>query len=399
MSAPINIIAFWNDVLAPSVPLLRRDSWHAWQVALAALFCLSFLVPARGTIPPDGVAAATRAAQLELLREMRESFEEEAPEEEELAKVMEKLREIEAMFEEGSLDERDLMIELARLEEELEKSMADPGVAGLARELDAVSPYLAADAASRAVGEALQRKELKKASEAMKALAEKAREGALSKEDKMNLASAMQAASKAVANSAGSGGRGKSGGRFMEGGEQDGGRQDQGNKNSNSFEGDLAKGAEALRVSDQEGFENASKSMSDKMARLQKLFDSQSMREQLAMCRAELGQCEGGSKPGNKAGNGGLKAGSAPAGDNRGDRTGLEDSASELLKIAGMAGEGTVRTETEMTAGETAPAGRTAKEVHSEYSAVAEEAIERENVPLSHRLHVKRYFQEIRPKE
>lgn len=37
---PIDVISFWRDVLAPAVPLLRRDTWWAWQVALKALFAL-----------------------------------------------------------------------------------------------------------------------------------------------------------------------------------------------------------------------------------------------------------------------------------------------------------------------------------------------------------------------
>jgi len=41
----------------------------------------------------------------------------------------------------------------------------------------------------------------------------------------------------------------------------------------------------------------------------------------------------------------------------------------------------------------------TAKELHASYAAAAEEVIEKENVPLSHRYHVKRYFQAIRPQE
>src|ERR1043166_7346977 len=39
------------------------------------------------------------------------------------------------------------------------------------------------------------------------------------------------------------------------------------------------------------------------------------------------------------------------------------------------------------------------KEVHANYAAVAEEVIEKEDIPLSHRYHVKRYFQAIRPSE
>ena len=39
-SAPLDILTFWDEVLSPSVPLLQRDTWEAWEVALKALFAL-----------------------------------------------------------------------------------------------------------------------------------------------------------------------------------------------------------------------------------------------------------------------------------------------------------------------------------------------------------------------
>ena len=40
MTAPLDIISFWRDVLAPYVPLLQQDSWSAWKAALRAMFGL-----------------------------------------------------------------------------------------------------------------------------------------------------------------------------------------------------------------------------------------------------------------------------------------------------------------------------------------------------------------------
>ena len=40
-STPLDILSFWNEVLAPAVPLLRRDTWNPWKAALRALFGLS----------------------------------------------------------------------------------------------------------------------------------------------------------------------------------------------------------------------------------------------------------------------------------------------------------------------------------------------------------------------
>ena len=64
-----------------------------------------------------------------------------------------------------------------------------------------------------------------------------------------------------------------------------------------------------------------------------------------------------------------------------------------------MAGNGPVESEVEETDGQTAESRVSAKEMFTEYQAVAEQAIEGEEIPLSHRFHVKRYFQSIRPEE
>jgi hypothetical protein len=64
-----------------------------------------------------------------------------------------------------------------------------------------------------------------------------------------------------------------------------------------------------------------------------------------------------------------------------------------------MAGDGPVESEVEMTEGQTSASTLEAKEMYNEYAAVAEQALEQEEIPLSHRFHVKRYFQAIRPEE
>jgi hypothetical protein len=64
-----------------------------------------------------------------------------------------------------------------------------------------------------------------------------------------------------------------------------------------------------------------------------------------------------------------------------------------------MAGEGPVQSEIETVEGQTTDSQITAQDLYAEYAAVAEEAIDQEEIPLSHRFHVKRYFQAIRPVE
>jgi len=94
-----------------------------------------------------------------------------------------------------------------------------------------------------------------------------------------------------------------------------------------------------------------------------------------------------------------LAAGTGASDDPLADATRIEDSYRQLLQVTGQAGEGPVETQTEITEGQLSPSQIALKDVHAEFAAVAEEAIENETIPLSHRFHVKRYFQSIRPKE
>ena len=100
---------------------------------------------------------------------------------------------------------------------------------------------------------------------------------------------------------------------------------------------------------------------------------------------------------GSGIGKGGLKAGTGATGSPFGESSRLADSYRELLKIQGMIGEGPTETEIEYGEAEDADSQLTTKDIYAEYAAVAEAAIEREEIPLSHRFHVKRYFQAIKP--
>jgi hypothetical protein len=167
----------------------------------------------------------------------------------------------------------------------------------------------------------------------------------------------------------------------------------------------LAQASEALEKSDAEGFKGACKGMADKLGLLKKCNGLKSACNKIGLCKACLGQCDNkqlgyslGPKTLNK-GKGGLKAGTSTAGDPLGEANRLADSYKQLLQIAGQSGQGPTETETEVTDGQLSPSQLKAKELHANYAAAAEEVIEKENIPLSHRYHVKRYFQAIRPQE
>ena len=145
--------------------------------------------------------------------------------------------------------------------------------------------------------------------------------------------------------------------------------------------------------------------MGDKLGLMKKCQGMKSACNKLGLCKSCLGQCDSkelGFKVGMKTqskGKGGLKAGTAASGDPYGDPNRLADSYKKMMKVSGEAGAGPVESETEITDGQMSQSQVDLKQIHANYAAVAEEVIEREDIPLSHRYHVKRYFQAIRPQE
>jgi len=124
------------------------------------------------------------------------------------------------------------------------------------------------------------------------------------------------------------------------------------------------------------------------------------MKECMSLCKLGLGQCQSngsGSAAGQRPG--GLKAGKGTGGDPLGEGQRLSDSFRELVRVQGIAGDGPVDSEVEITDGQSSESQVSVREIHSDYAAVAEAALEQENIPISHRFHVKRYFQAIRPAE
>jgi hypothetical protein len=353
---------------------------YAWLLpAFLGLLALSFFVPPYAK-PGTAEAAVDfqKQRQLSEIRQLQKELEDSAKDEEELKEVLEKLKNVEKRFDRGELKERDVMIELARLDQELSKKLAELGVEALVGEIDPMVPHLMASAASRAVASNLKEEKLEEAAKEMEKLAKKAQKGELSEQDKKDLALNMGVAASKL-----------------------------GSKSKNSFAGDLSQASEAMKSGDGKSFESAAGNMSNKFKRVGKFKKMNQARKRIGLCKAGLGQkecascngegcgmCQGlGQKPG------GLKAGTGTAGDPKGERTRLEDSYKQMVKITGMAGEGPVESEVEVTEGQTSESQVDVKEVYSEYAEVAEQAIEREEIPLSHRFHVKRYFQAIRPQE
>ncbi|MDA7510715.1 hypothetical protein N8612_03480, partial [Verrucomicrobia bacterium] len=318
----------------------------------------------------------TKQLQLEELKTLEEEFAAAEEEDPELQATLEKLRELQEKFEQGDLSDRDLMIELARLDEELRQKTEQLGVQHLEGELNVVVPHMMGSASTQQVATAIQEKNLEDAAEELEKLAEQAREGRLSQEEKKQLAMNFGAAAAKL-----------------------------GKPSSNSFSGDFSSASEALESSDTEGFCSACKSMGDKLMKVNKARKMALASKKLGECKACIGQCNsdiGGYVlgPKNKSNKkGGLRAGTGASDDPLSDPTRLEDSYRQLLQIKGQAGNGPVESETEITEGQLSPSQLAIKDLHAEFAAVAEEAIENEAIPLSHRFHVKRYFQTIRPKE
>lgn len=368
---------------------------HATLVpVLTVVLLLSFLVPTRnGRGPVEAAVNPVKERQLSELRQLQDELR-RVDGKEQFGDVLEKLKEIEQRFQYGALKDRDVMIELARLDEQLTKRMAAMGVENLANEVTQVLPHLSASQASHSVAQAIKEEKLDQAAEEMHKLTQRVEKGELPDEQKDELALNMSVAASKL-----------------------------GGKSKNSFSGDLAKASEALKSGDHQEFSEAGTSIGTKMRSVDQHKKMQSMRKRISLYKAGLGRqdacsacngqgcqaCKGrglgqgknGKEEGQGEGGakGGLKAGTKAAGDPLGEGTRLADSYRELLKVTGTAGTGPVESQVEITEGATSESGVAAKDIYEEYAAVAEQAIEREEIPLSHRFHVKRYFQAIRPAE
>ncbi len=344
--------------------------------ALASLLlAASLFLPSPAPVETAQAAIdAIKQQQIEELDELEKElavYEEEEPE---VQEALEKLRQIQKQFKEGDLSDRDLMIELARLSDELQQKRGKLGVQQLESELNIIVPHLMGSDSTKPIAAAIQKNQMNKAAKKLEELSEKARKEALTEADKKQMAVNLGTAVSKL-----------------------------GSPSGNSFAGDFSKASEALKNSDTKSFCAACKSISDKFKRVGQAKKMAMACNKLGECKASIGQCNvGGYKLADK--NKSNKKGSLPAGtdmsnDPFNDPTRLEDSYRQLLRVTGQVGEGPVETETEITEGQLSPSRLALKNVHAEFEAAAETAIENETIPLSRRFHVKRYFQTIRPKE
>jgi hypothetical protein len=355
-----------------------RFQWPRFSVYLPIVllvFVLSFLVPPISA--PTTANAATdvvKQAQLNQLQDLQQELQKEGSQE--VQEVLKKLQDIRKQFEKGEFSERDVLLQLARLDEILRQKTSQLGLENLEAEMNTIVPHLMSAAAAKDVAAALKENKLDKAADELQKLAEKVKQDKLSKEQKRELTMNLGVCASKL-----------------------------GGKENGSFGKDFANATEAMEKSDSQAFQSACKSMCDKLGLMKKCQGMKSACLKLGNCKSCLGQCESkelgftiGLKQQGK-GKGGLKAGTSTTGDPYGEANRLADGYAKIVKISGQAGAGPVESETEITEGQASQSQLDPKEVHANYAAVAEEVIEKEDIPLSHRYHVKRYFQAIRPSE
>ncbi len=362
-----------REVNSGSLFRLRLPAHTAWLSLGLILIAASLFVPlSPGMEQVQAAVDPTKELQLDELKALTEDLATDP----EMEETLKELRELEEKFEQGEITDRDLMIELARLDEKLRQKNEQLGVQHLEGELNTIIPHLMGSAATQQVATALKENQMNKAVEELEKLAEQARENKLSDEQKQQMAVNFGAAAAKL-----------------------------GQPNANSFAGEFATASESLESSNTKGFCSATKAMGDKFKKLNQALKIAKACKKIGECKACIGQCNsnvggyklGAKKKGNKKG--GLAAGTAASDEPLGEASRLSDSYRQLLQVAGQAGEGPIETETEITEGQLSPSQLAVKDLHAEFAAVAEEAIENETIPLSHRFHVKRYFQTIRPKE
>ncbi len=353
----------------------RWPKFARWLPVAAILLVFSFLVP------PISAPALTKTdplkrAQLEQLKDLQQELKEQEQQDPEVQEVLKQLERIHKQFEQGEISEREVMLQLGRLDENLRQKAMQMGVENLEAEMNTIVPHLASAAATMEAAAALKENKMEKAAEELKKLADKVKQNKLDPKEQRELAVKFGVVSSKL------------------GGKKDG-----------SFGGDFGQASEALEKSDSKAFESACKSMCNKLGLLKKCQGMKACSNKLGLCKSCLGQCDSkelGFKLGAKTqskGKGGLKAGTAASGDPFGDPNRLADSYKKMLRVSGEAGAGPVESETEQTEGQMSESQVNLKQVHASYASAAEEVIEKEDIPLSHRYHVKRYFQSIRPPE
>lgn len=364
-----------HDVDLASLITLGNSRLPRWALVALGVFIGSFFVPSVYQAPAADASVDTiKLLQIAEVASLKEEVEKLAKEPE-LKELVEKLKEVQERFEQGDMNERDVMIALARMDKQLQEKMEAMGVEELNSQLNQVVPHLMASTAARQVAQQIKEDKLDEAAKELDKLDTKLQKDEVKPEEKEQLALNMGAAAAKL-------GKGEKG----------------------SLGADFNKASESVKSGDKEGIKSSFKSLQTKMGQCNSLRQMKKLSNCLGTCKgnmgnkasllAKVGQCESNKKsdnPSNTAGRGTVKA--------EGEGKRLGDSYREMLNVQGMAGDGPVESEVEVTDGQTSATTVEAKEMYNEYAAVAEQALDQEEIPLSHRFHVKRYFQAIRPEE
>lgn len=365
-----------HDVDFPSLLTLGQSRLPKWAMAAFCVFVASFFVPSTYYFPEADASVDTlRLLQVDEVESLREEIERLAEEEDGLKDLVEKLKQVERQFESGEMNERDVMIALARMDKELQTKMAAMGVEELNSQFNQVVPHLMASKAAESVAEAIKEDDLDKAAAELDKLGEKLQHDELTPEEKEQLALNMGAAAAKL------------------------GKGDKG-----SLSADFKAASTSMKSDDKEGMKGSFKSIKGKLKQCNSLRKMKSACNGLGMCKAglgnkasllaKIGQGESNKLSESPSNNAGLGSAEALGAEKR-----LGENYRQMLQVQGMAGDGPVESEVEITEGQTTPSQLAAQDVYNEYAAVAEEAMDHEAIPLSHRFHVKRYFQAIRPEE
>lgn len=374
----------WQHHFAPRAPRGSR-----WIPALILAAAAALWIPPVGPPPPEadaGMDSLLRAAQAAELAAVREALEQRAGDDPEAEEVRRELERLAEELETGELDDRQAMIALSRMEAALASRMQDGALAGLTQEARDMAPPLQSTPSTAAAGEALAQRQPMQAAEALQQAARSARQEEMSEEERGEMAGALRMAAARLREQAGADGQPRAG--------------------EQSFAGDLEQASDAMDTGDMDALDEAMRQMAEKLGRVQQFENLEAMRQSMEDARYAMSMAEGegsdgegldGSDGGEDSDRGGTEAGTGTDPNLFGDPQRLEESMRDLLAVQGQIGDGPMQSRIDAIEGSLSASQLDVRDIHAEYAAVAEEAIERETVPLSHRQHVRRYFEAIRP--
>lgn len=111
------------------------------------------------------------------------------------------------------------------------------------------------------------------------------------------------------------------------------------------------------------------------------------------------GQGDGNQPGGNGSGQGGKQFGSGSGGDPKGEASDIAGKNVDVRAEAVDSGSGPTRAEVILSAADRGFTGKPYQKVYKQYRTVAEDQLDKEEIPDGMRFYVRRYFQLIRPRE